>query len=334
MCYIILGIGGFGSKFALINCKNSLLTTTLRKHIFNDLRPYVCTVITPRDDTCLLPLSSRTAWIKHEMIHLESAFQKIKCPFCPSTKEARPASTYLKHISRHLREVALAVLPQSHDSDSESDVASTSSKQTLSDISSLHGSEMELSPTSPTVPILSIPSKITNTVSETADGLTGNNLPIPRKELELPSAPTSAIANASGKIKPVEDTEILKHEPMSEPTVPGDDKTTLQELDSGSSSTQDPIYINPFGFKHNIPDSKVEETKSDELKPATSENDESKPKIQPCRYKTGKTLGAGSFSVVKECVHIDTGRYYAAKVINKRLMAGREHVVSIDIINR
>jgi serine/threonine protein kinase len=31
--------------------------------------------------------------------------------------------------------------------------------------------------------------------------------------------------------------------------------------------------------------------------------------------------------VVKECVHIDTGRYYAAKVINKRLMAGREHMV-------
>jgi hypothetical protein len=30
---------------------------------------------------------------------------------------------------------------------------------------------------------------------------------------------------------------------------------------------------------------------------------------------------------VKECVHIDTGRYYAAKVINKRLMAGREHMV-------
>lgn len=52
-----------------------------------------------------------------------------------------------------------------------------------------------------------------------------------------------------------------------------------------------------------------------------------RPKVQPCRYKTGKTLGAGSYSVVKECVHIDTGRYYAAKVINKRLMAGREHMV-------
>ncbi|KAI9654853.1 MAG: hypothetical protein M1831_005222 [Alyxoria varia] len=53
--------------------------------------------------------------------------------------------------------------------------------------------------------------------------------------------------------------------------------------------------------------------------------------VQPCRYKTGKTLGAGSYSVVKECVHADTGRYYAAKVINKRLMAGREHMVRNEI---
>ncbi|KAL5000212.1 kinase-like domain-containing protein [Aspergillus recurvatus] len=56
-----------------------------------------------------------------------------------------------------------------------------------------------------------------------------------------------------------------------------------------------------------------------------------KPKVQPCRYKTGKTLGAGSYSVVKECVHIDTGHYYAAKVINKRLMVGREHMVRNEI---
>ena len=58
-----------------------------------------------------------------------------------------------------------------------------------------------------------------------------------------------------------------------------------------------------------------------------AQNPPSQPQIQPCRYKTGKTLGAGSYSVVKECVHIETGRYYAAKVINKRMMAGREHMV-------
>ncbi|KAI4212818.1 MAG: hypothetical protein LQ351_004520 [Letrouitia transgressa] len=63
----------------------------------------------------------------------------------------------------------------------------------------------------------------------------------------------------------------------------------------------------------------------------TSQDGAVKPQIQPCRYKTGKTLGAGSYSVVKECVHIDTGRYYAAKVINKRMMAGREHMVRNEI---
>lgn len=61
---------------------------------------------------------------------------------------------------------------------------------------------------------------------------------------------------------------------------------------------------------------------------ALTPNTQAQAQVQPCRYKTGKTLGAGSYSVVKECVHIDTGRYYAAKVINKRLMAGREHMVS------
>ncbi|KAK0725391.1 calcium/calmodulin-dependent protein kinase type I [Lasiosphaeris hirsuta] len=64
---------------------------------------------------------------------------------------------------------------------------------------------------------------------------------------------------------------------------------------------------------------------------AANGGDRPQPQIQPCRYKVGKTLGAGSYSVVKECVHIDTGRYYAAKVINKRLMAGREHMVRNEI---
>ena len=54
--------------------------------------------------------------------------------------------------------------------------------------------------------------------------------------------------------------------------------------------------------------------------------------IQPCRYKTGKTIGAGDYSVMKECVHIDTGRYYCAKVISKRLMTGQEHRVGLNIL--
>ncbi|QRV85045.1 calcium/calmodulin-dependent protein kinase [Ceratobasidium sp. AG-Ba] len=52
------------------------------------------------------------------------------------------------------------------------------------------------------------------------------------------------------------------------------------------------------------------------------------PQTVPCQYRTGKTLGSGTYAVVKEAVHIKTGKYYACKVINKKLMEGREHMTS------
>jgi len=51
----------------------------------------------------------------------------------------------------------------------------------------------------------------------------------------------------------------------------------------------------------------------------------------PCQYKTGKTLGQGTYAVVKEAQHIKTGKYYAVKVLNKKLMEGREHMVRNEI---
>ncbi|KAK9471612.1 kinase-like domain-containing protein [Dipodascopsis tothii] len=53
--------------------------------------------------------------------------------------------------------------------------------------------------------------------------------------------------------------------------------------------------------------------------------------IHSCKYKTGRTLGQGSYAVVKEAVHIETGRKYAAKIINKRLMSGRERMVRNEV---
>ena len=35
--------------------------------------------------------------------------------------------------------------------------------------------------------------------------------------------------------------------------------------------------------------------------------------------------------MVKECVHIETNKYYACKVISKRLMSGRESMVRNEI---
>ncbi|CAG8504771.1 9911_t:CDS:2 [Ambispora gerdemannii] len=51
----------------------------------------------------------------------------------------------------------------------------------------------------------------------------------------------------------------------------------------------------------------------------------------PCQYKTGRTLGQGTYAVVKEAQHITTGQMYAVKVINKKLMEGREHMVRNEI---
>lgn len=56
------------------------------------------------------------------------------------------------------------------------------------------------------------------------------------------------------------------------------------------------------------------------------------PQPQPCKYRTGKTLGHGTYSVVKEAIHIETGKHYATKVISKRLMKGREHMVKNEIV--
>ncbi|KAJ2914577.1 hypothetical protein MD484_g5851, partial [Candolleomyces efflorescens] len=49
------------------------------------------------------------------------------------------------------------------------------------------------------------------------------------------------------------------------------------------------------------------------------------------RALPGKTLGSGTYAIVKEAIHISTGKYYACKVINKKLMEGREHMVRNEI---
>ncbi|KAG6837141.1 hypothetical protein H0H93_014046 [Arthromyces matolae] len=48
-------------------------------------------------------------------------------------------------------------------------------------------------------------------------------------------------------------------------------------------------------------------------------------------YRTGKTLGSGTYAIVKEAIHVDTNEYYACKVINKKLMEGREYMIRNEI---
>ncbi|KIL68396.1 hypothetical protein M378DRAFT_71318 [Amanita muscaria Koide BX008] len=51
----------------------------------------------------------------------------------------------------------------------------------------------------------------------------------------------------------------------------------------------------------------------------------------PCQYRTGRALGSGTYAIVKEAIHISTGKYYACKVINKKLMEGREYMIRNEI---
>lgn len=53
-----------------------------------------------------------------------------------------------------------------------------------------------------------------------------------------------------------------------------------------------------------------------------------------CQYQTGRTLGRGNFAVVKEAVHITTGKRFACKVISKKLMEGRENMACSLISER
>ncbi|KAF9580360.1 hypothetical protein BGW38_003031 [Lunasporangiospora selenospora] len=68
------------------------------------------------------------------------------------------------------------------------------------------------------------------------------------------------------------------------------------------------------------------------------------PAVVPCKYKTGRELGNGSYAVVKEAFHvghatrlsssfplIQTGERFAVKIISKRLMAGKEHMIRNEI---
>jgi calcium/calmodulin-dependent protein kinase I len=55
------------------------------------------------------------------------------------------------------------------------------------------------------------------------------------------------------------------------------------------------------------------------------------PKLAACEYKTGRTLGTGSYATVKEAVKIGTNERYAVKMISKKHMQGREDMILNEI---
>ncbi|KAJ6460617.1 CAMK/CAMK1 protein kinase [Mycena sanguinolenta] len=51
----------------------------------------------------------------------------------------------------------------------------------------------------------------------------------------------------------------------------------------------------------------------------------------PHLYSTGKLLGRGTYAIVKEATHLHTGKVYACKIINKKLIGGKEDLVRNEI---
>ncbi|KAJ6026523.1 hypothetical protein N7460_011340 [Penicillium canescens] len=94
-------------------------TRAWARHIFRDLMPYVC--IFPGCSGKLY--ESRRQWYAHvENAHGDSmSFPKFVCPIC---KDSFSTAMYERHLSRHLEELALFLLPRpvdKEDSDEDTD---------------------------------------------------------------------------------------------------------------------------------------------------------------------------------------------------------------------
>lgn len=89
-----------------------------KRHVFNDLQPYVCTNV--ECEHLLLLFSSRKRFAEHEKSH--GITEPLRaCPFCPNERDKIPQIAYFKHVGRHLQEVCLAVLPRIAGSEASSE---------------------------------------------------------------------------------------------------------------------------------------------------------------------------------------------------------------------
>ncbi|CEI63690.1 unnamed protein product [Fusarium venenatum] len=92
--------------------------STKASAISEDLSPYSCTVRTCDSGTKLY--SSTRTWVEHEAQHRLQDWQGTECPFCDKQSSLMSPQSYYKHVGEHLREISLAALPHSSDSDVES----------------------------------------------------------------------------------------------------------------------------------------------------------------------------------------------------------------------
>lgn len=109
-----------GKPFKCLICHYHLARINTRaawkKHVFDDLQPYVCTI-----QECTKPrtrFQSSLEWANHEATHINNR-ANTKCPICVGDKDLSEPAGYFKHIAEHMREIALAVLPPNLEADED-----------------------------------------------------------------------------------------------------------------------------------------------------------------------------------------------------------------------
>lgn len=90
-----------------------MLIKLFRKHVFDDLKPYVCTITSCERSWTQFKRSGD--WACHEQLHRSSESpsdgDSAECLFCGGIYKYA-GGAYYKHVSAHLREVSLFVLPR------------------------------------------------------------------------------------------------------------------------------------------------------------------------------------------------------------------------------
>ncbi|KAK7429451.1 serine/threonine-protein kinase HAL4/sat4 [Neonectria magnoliae] len=110
----------------------------------DDTRPFLC----PFCGTWASGITERKAWnqawAQHERTHPSPEVGTDKCPFC---SEVHPwgTSDYFRHVSAHLREISLSVLPpRAHDDEDDASDASDDSIENLVLACSLQAAKLNL----------------------------------------------------------------------------------------------------------------------------------------------------------------------------------------------
>ncbi len=96
--------------FFVIDIKS---TGSWNRHIFKDIKPYVCTFPDCRTPDRLY--DSRREWNFHETT--EHHREDLCCPLCKDTLKS--SKQYERHVARHLEELALFALPRTETDDEE-----------------------------------------------------------------------------------------------------------------------------------------------------------------------------------------------------------------------